>query len=91
MVSLHHLRSEEIYRSIFGPGVVWIAVRTIVEKAKVDDTLNALRAELEQLDNALARHDEDVAKLQTKLAEAQIQSLTQFRTAQMAREGRSAE
>jgi phage shock protein A len=47
-----------------------LARGALLEKAKLAEAAKALKEELEYLDDALARYDEDIAKLEDKLREA---------------------
>ncbi|WP_374385284.1 phage shock protein PspA [Dongia sp.] len=47
-----------------------LAKGALLAKRKLADTANAMRGELKAVDDALARHDEDLARLQSKLQEA---------------------
>src|SRR5690606_19786269 len=53
-----------------GRGREDLAKGALVEKAKLAENAKALEAELQLLDEALAKQDEDIAKLEGKLAEA---------------------
>ena len=47
-----------------------LAKGALVEKARLEETARSLTEELSQIDEVLVQHDDDVAKLQSKLAEA---------------------
>lgn len=47
-----------------------LAKGALLAKRKLADTADALRGELKAVDDALTRHDEDLARLQSKLQEA---------------------
>ena len=47
-----------------------LAKGALLEKAKLVETAQSLEADLKTLDAALARHDEDIARLEAKLREA---------------------
>ena len=47
-----------------------LAKGALVEKSRLEETARSLAVELSQIDEMLVQHDDDVAKLQSKLAEA---------------------
>ncbi|MFP6734628.1 MAG: phage shock protein PspA [Rhodospirillales bacterium] len=47
-----------------------LARGALLEKAKLQETANLLRQDLDSLDSALGKHDTDIAKLDAKLREA---------------------
>ena len=53
-----------------------LAKAALVEKAKLQQSADALEAELSHLDEALSRGDADVARLEAKLAEARAKQKT---------------
>ncbi len=53
-----------------GKGRDDLAKGALVARRKLSETADALRGELAAVDDALARHDEDLARLQAKLEEA---------------------
>ena len=53
-----------------------LAKAALVEKAKLQQSAEALQAELTHLDDALTRGDADVARLEAKLAEARAKQKT---------------
>ena len=53
-----------------------LAKGALVEKARLAETAKLLASELSQIDAALTQHDDDVAKLQSKLAEAKAKQKT---------------
>ncbi len=53
-----------------------LAKAALVEKAKLEQSAEALQAELNHLDEALTRGDADVARLEAKLAEARAKQKT---------------
>ena len=53
-----------------------LAKGALVEKARLAEAAKLLASELSQIDAALTQHDDDVAKLQSKLAEAKAKQKT---------------
>lgn len=53
-----------------------LAKGALIEKAQVADMSAALREELDLLDDGLARHEEDIQKLEAKLQEAKAKQQT---------------
>ncbi len=53
-----------------------LAKGALIEKSKVADMADHLKAELDQLKEALGRHEEDVIKLDAKLREARAKKAT---------------
>jgi phage shock protein A len=61
-----------------------LAKGALVEKAKLEETGKLLQADLAAVDEALARHEADIVKLEAKLREAKAKQKTMMTRAQTA-------
>ncbi len=61
-----------------------LAKGALVEKSKLENTAQLLEEDLASLDQALARHEDDIVKLEAKLREAKAKQKTMMTRAQTA-------